>query len=139
MKFIVNKREVEDYNLTNKELLELVRSENITKEEKDFLTSKIIERFSYSLCPKAGENEDDVFVRFFSNFVNGNLTSKEHVANRMVHEHRYLQGEMFKVCLAYIEKLEEVYSNGCYDGRNSYACETSSKIINVLREMNWPY
>ena len=139
MKFNIDGREIEDYQLSNKQLLELVRSEETTKEEKEFLTSKIIDRFSYDLCPKAGENEDDVFVRFFSNFVNGKLTSKKYVANKMANEHRYLQSEMFKVCMAYINKLSENYANGYYDGRNSYACETSSKIIKALNEMNWPY
>ena len=139
MKFKVGNREVEDYYLSSKEMLELVRSENTTTEEKEYLTSKIIESFSYNLCPMAGENEDDVFVRFFSNFVNGRLKSKKHVAERMAQEHRYLQGEMFKVCMAYIEKLSEMYANGYYDARNSYACETSSKIINALKEQDWPY
>lgn len=138
-KFKINDREYEVWQLSNKQLVELVRSEDTTKEDKEFLTEKIIDRFDYDLCPKAGENEDDVFVRFFSNFVNGKLTSKRDVANRMAGEHRYLQSEMFKVCMAYIEKLEEMYANGRYDGRNSYACETSSKIIKALSEMNWPY
>lgn len=139
MKFIIDNREYEDYQLSNKQLVELVRSDKTTSEEKEFLTNKIIERFSYNLCPECGENEDDVFVRFFSNFVNGKLKDKRHVAQAMANEHRYLQNEMFKVCLAYIEKLEESYASGRYDGRNQYACETSSKIMYALREMDWPY
>ena len=139
MKFTIDNREYEDYQLSNKQLLELVRSENTTSEEKEFLTSKIIDRFSYDLCPKAGENEDDVFVRFFSNFVNGKMTSIKDVADKMAQDHRYLQSEMFKVCLAYIENLAHKFNAGYYDGRNAYACETSSKIIKALDEMNVPY
>lgn len=139
MKFNIDGREVEDYQLTNKQLLKLVRSENITSEEKEFLTSKIVDRFEYDLCPNEGENEDDVFVRFFSNFVNGKMRDKRHVAHMMANEHRYLQQEMFKVCMAYIEELKERYAKGCYDARNQYACETSDKIIKGLIEQNWPY
>jgi len=139
MTFKVEGREVKDYELSNKQLVKLVRSEYITNEEREYLTKQIIDRFSYNMNPNEGENEDDVFVRFFSNFVNGKMTSPRHIANRMAHEHRYLQGEMFKVCMAYIEKLEEMYANGYYDARNRYACETSSKIIKALNEINWPY
>jgi hypothetical protein len=139
MKFTIDNREYKDYELSNKQLLELVRSENTTSEEKEFLTSKIIDRFSYDLCPKAGENEDDVFVRFFSNFVNGKLTSVKDVADKMAQEHRYLQQEMFKVCLAYIENLAHKFNAGYDDGRNAYACGTSSKIIKALDDLNVPY
>ena len=139
MKFNVNGRELESYELSNKELLELFRKSDSTEAEKDYLDSKIIERFAYDLCPKAGENEDDVFVRFFSNFVNGKMRNKEYVANRMANEHRYLQEEMFKVCMAYIAKLATSYESGRYDARNAYACETSYKIIKALNEMKAIY
>ena len=138
-KFIIDGREIADYQLSNKQLLELVRNEDTSKEDKEFLTQKIIDRFSYDLCPKAGETEDDVFVRFFSNFVNGKLTSVKDVADKMAQEHRYLQGEMFKVCMAYIVTLAQKFNSGYYDGRNAYACETSSKIVNALDEEKWPY
>ena len=101
MKFYIDNREIEDYQLSNKQLLELVKGSNITDEERQFLTQKIIKKFEYDLCPKNGENDDDVFVRFFSNFVNGKLTSSKDVANKMAQDHRYLQEEMFKVCMKY--------------------------------------
>lgn len=139
MKFNIDNREIEDYQLSNKQLLELVKGSNITDEERQFLTQKIIKKFEYDLCPKNGENDDDVFVRFFSNFVNGKLTSSKDVANKMAQDHRYLQEEMFKVCMKYIVILAQNFNDGYYDGRNAYACETSNKIVKALDDMNWPY
>jgi hypothetical protein len=54
-------------------------------------------------------------------------------------EHRYLQNEMFKVCLEYIKQLAENCENGWYDPRNKYACETSKKIIDYFKEIDYPY
>jgi hypothetical protein len=100
---------------------------------------KVLERFKYDLCPKCGETNDDVFARFFGNFVNGKLRSKKHVAEVMCREHRYLQNEMFKVCLEYIKKLAENYENGRFDPRNQYAAQTSKKIIDYFKEIDYPY
>ena len=57
----------------------------------------------------------------------------------MCREHRYLQNEMFKVCMEYIKKLAENASKGYYDPRNQYACNTAKIIINALDEKNWAY
>ena len=81
----------------------------------------------------------DVFVRFFSNFVNGKMCSKKKVVEKMSLEHRYLQSEMFMVCMAYITKLAENYARGYYDGRNEYACKTAKTIVNHLNEIDYPY
>jgi hypothetical protein len=54
-------------------------------------------------------------------------------------EHRYLQNEMFKVCLEYIKKLADNCEKGYYDPRNEYAAETSKKIIDYFKEINYPY
>ena len=136
MKFNVNGREVESYNLTNNEVIELY-TKPATKEERDELGNIIVNRFVLDLCHKEGENDDDVFVNFFSSFVNGKLHSREKVAEKMSHEHRYLQQEMFKVCLSYIQKLAKDYENGAFDGRNEWACKTSSMIVEGLKEKNW--
>lgn len=136
MKFNVNGREVESYNLTNNEVFELY-TKPATKMERDELENIIVNRFVLDLCHKQGENDDDVFVRFFSSFVNGKLDSRERVAEKMSHEHRYLQQEMFKVCLSYIQKLAKDYENGVFDGRNEWACKTSSMIVEGLKEKNW--
>ena len=144
MKFIIDGREYESYQLSNEQIVRLVRdnevpNENLTADERAYLVEKIIDRFEDDLCPKSGENMDDVFARFFGNFVNGKLTSKKHVAEVMCREHRYLQNEMFKVCLEYIKLLAENCENGRFDPRNQYAAQTSKKIIDFFKETNYPY
>ena len=138
-KFKIDGREYEAYELTNAELIRLLEDENTSTGDLLELTSVLKERFKYNMCPKADENNDDVFARFFSNFVNGKCNDKKKVAELMCREHRYLQNEMFKVCLEYIKKLADNCENGCYDPRNKYAVETSKKIIDMFKETNYPY
>lgn len=134
MKFNVNGRETEDYYLSNNEMIDLLESDRLTEEERKFLTDKVIQRFKYELCKKAGETNDDVFVRQFSNFVNGKMYSRDRVAELMANEHRYLQNVMFRVFLSYAKKLAENAEKGYYDGRNEYAVLTSKKIVDYLKE-----
>ena len=137
-KFMIDGREYESYQLSNEQIVRLIKSDAYP-EDRDFLMKKVLERFEYNLCPKAGENNDDVFVRFFSNFVNGKMNNQKHVAEMMCHEHRYLQNEMFKVCLEYIKTLAEYCENGWFDPRNQYAAQTSKKIIDHFKEIDYPY
>lgn len=94
----------------------------------------ILNRFKYDSCQKDGETKDELFARQFGDFVNGTMCSAKDVAKKMATEHRYLQNEMFKVCLAYIKVLAENAKNGWYDPRNEYACKTSKAIIDSLDE-----
>lgn len=137
MKFNVNGRETEDYYLSNNEMIDLLESDRLTEEQRKFLTDKVISRFKYELCKQVGETNDNVFVRQFSNFVNGKMQSKTKVAELMANEHRYLQNEMFKVCLAYIQKLAENADKSYYDGRNEWACKTSKIMIDHLKEIDY--
>lgn len=138
-KFTINGREYESYELSNSDLIYLINSDSTSEEDKEFLKNKVIERFTYDLCPRCGEDNDDVFARLFGNFVNGKCHSKKKVAERMCSEHRYLQNEMFKVCLEYIKLLADNFENDRYDPRNQYAAETSKKIIDYLKEIDYPY
>ena len=139
-KFTINGREYESYQLSNEQILRLIKDDTkACSEDRDFLMEMVLKRFEYDLCPKCGENMDDVFARFFGNFVNGKLHSKKHVAEMMCREHRYLQSEMFKVCLEYIKLLAENCENGRFDPRNQYAAETSKKIIDYFKEIDYPY
>ena len=139
-KFTIDGREYESYQLSNEQILRLIKDyTKACSEDRDFLMEKVLERFEYDLCPKSGENDDDVFARFFGNFVNGKLHSKKHVAEVMCREHRYLQNEMFKVCLEYIKLLAENCEKGCFDPRNQYAAQTSKKIIDYFKEIDYPY
>ena len=141
MKFTIDGREYEDYQLSNEQIVRLIEGDNKVTDigEEMFLKNKVYERFKYDLCPKSGEDNDDVFARFFGNFDNGKCHSKKKVAERMCREHRYLQNEMFKVCLEYIKKLAENCENGWFDPRNKYAAETSKKIIDYFKEIDYPY
>ena len=126
--------------MSNEQIVRLIKDDTkACSEDRDFLMEKVLERFEYDLCPKCGENTDDVFARFFGNFVNGKLHSKKHVAEVMCREHRYLQNEMFKVCLEYIKLLAENCEKGCFDPRNQYAAQTSKKIIDYFKEVDYPY
>lgn len=136
-KIAINGRELEPYQLNNEELLEIVSDESRPQKEKELATKKIIERFKWGLCKESGETDNNVFVRFFSEFVNGKCHGKKDVAELMAREHRYLQQEMFKVCLEYIKKLSENYQQGHYDPRNEWACQTSSHITEAMKEKDW--
>ena len=140
MKFEIDGREYEDYQLSNEQIVRLLESDyEVTDMGHDLLMRKVYERFKNECCPQYGETNDDVFARFFGNFVNGKLKSKKHVAEVMCREHRYLQNEMFKVCLEYIKLLAENCEKGWFDPRNQYAAETSKKIIDYFKEIDYPY
>ena len=137
--FVVNGREVAWYYLKPQDIVALIENEATSKEDKEYLQGRLLETVKSDLCPKAGETNDDVFARFFGNFVNGKMCSKKKVAERMACEHRYLQNEMFHICLEYIKVLADNCERGCYDGRNKYAAETSKKIIDHFKEIDYPY
>lgn len=132
MKFKVDGRELEAYQLSNEQIVRLLDSEDITDMGYDFLMEKVLERFKNECCPQYGETNDNVFVRSFSRFVNGRCGNKEKVAELMCNEHRYLQTQMFYVCLAYIRKLAENMEKGNFDLRNMYACQTAKQMIEAL-------
>lgn len=133
MKFTVDGRELEDYQLSNRQMVDLIKNdERACSDEREYLLDKMLDRFENECCPMCGENNDNVFVRQFSSFVNGKCHNKENVAELMSREHRYLQSEMFFVCLAYIRKMAENYDNDCYDLRNEYACRTAKQMISAL-------
>lgn len=132
MKFTINGREYEPYDLSDKDLYELVKGRSdypLNYEQKKVLSDKLLERFGRALCPKDGETRDDVFARFFSNYVNRCPNDFEKAAKAMGRDHRYLQSEMFKFCVEYMKVLAEHYDNGCYDGRNQWACKTARTLI----------
>lgn len=138
-KFTIDEREYSIYELSNEQIVRFVRDNfAVTPCDHDMLVEEIIRRFENDLCKRSGETADDVFVRFFSNFVNGKLHSKKHVAEMMCREHRYLQSEMFEVCLAYIKELANCYECGRFDPRNEYAARISKKIEDFLKT-NYPY
>ena len=139
MKFVIDNREYEDYQLSNEQIVKLIESGNLMGSEKSYLMEKAYQRFKSDLCPKSGETNDDVFARFFSNYVNRCPNNLYRAAKAMSRDHRYLQNEMFKVFMSYVKILAENCEIGAYDQRNEYAAETSKKIIDYFKEINYPY
>ena len=133
MKFEIDGREYENYQLSNEQIVRLLEGDyEVTDMGHDLLMQTVYERFKNECCPKYGETNDNVFVRSFSRFVNGRCGNKEKVAELMCNEHRYLQTQMFYVCLAYIRKLAENMEKGNFDLRNMYACQTAKQMIEAL-------
>ena len=139
MKFTIDGREYEGYQLSNEQIVKLIEGNTLMDSEKSYLMEKVYERFKYDLCPKGGETNDDVFARFFGNYVNRCPNDFKKAAKTMGREHRYLQNEMFKVCMAYIKVLKEAYEEKRYDGRNEYAVKTANMILSFLDAEKWPY
>lgn len=133
MKFEIDGRKYEDYQLSNGQIVRLLEGDyEVTDMGHDLLMQTVYERFKNECCPQYGETNDNVFVRSFSRFVNGRCGNKEKVAELMCNEHRYLQTQMFYVCLAYIRKLAENMEKGNFDLRNMYACQTAKQMIEAL-------
>jgi hypothetical protein len=129
-KYIIDGREYSVWQLNNNQLVELARQGG----DKDIVET-IIGRFERSLCKRREEGEtewDGVCARFLSDMVNGKLWNYEGAAKKMASEHRYLQQEMFKLCLAYIKALADNYDNGSFDPRNQWACETAKAITEIV-------
>ena len=129
MKFTIDGREYEAWELSNEQIVKLIEEEPYGSEKRNALTEIMIGRFKSDLCAKAGETRDDVFAHFFGNYVNRCPNDFKRAAKTMGREHRYLQSEMFKMCIEYIKVLAEHYDNGCYDPRNEWACKTAKTLI----------
>lgn len=130
----INGREKHLYELTNEELITLVNDENLSSDAQNAIKDKIIARFKDRCCKRQNETSENVFVRQFSDFVNTTSYDIDKVGKLMNKEHRYLQQEMFKVFLSYVQELSMNYNCGYYDGRNEYSCKCADIIIDCLQE-----
>ena len=139
MKYTINGREYMSYQLSNNDIIQLLNGDTLTSEQREELTKKVIERFKYHNCPQSDENEDNVFVRQFSDFVNGKCISKQDTAKLMANDHRYLQNEMFKIFLEYIKILADNFDKKRFDPRNQYACTAAKHMIDGLKNADYPY
>ena len=141
MKVTINGREYEDYQLSNEDLYYLVSGKKYTytlsEEEKKILTDRLIERFKHECCKREGESGDELFARQFSNYVNRCPNDFEKAAEAMGRDHRYLQNEMFKLCIEYFKVLEQAYLDDRYDDRNRWAVRTANKALSLLRADDW--
>ena len=135
MKFTINGREYEDYQLSNEQIVSLVDGGTLMRDEKAFLMEKVYQRFKNECCARKGEGKDELFARNFSDYVNRCPNDFKKAAMAMGREHRYLQSEMFKMCIEYIKVLAEHYNNGCYDPRNEWACSTAYSITDEFNTL----
>ena len=135
MKFTIDGREYEDYQLSNEQIAELVDGNTLMGSEKAFLMEKAFQRFKHECCARKGESRDELFARNFSDYVNRCPNDFKKAASAMGRDHRYLQSEMFKMCIEYIKVLAEHYNNGCYDPRNEWACSTAYSIIDEFNTL----
>ena len=59
--------------------------------------------------------QDKAFAQEFANFVNGRMCSANQTGKELTKAHRYLQQQMFKVCIGFMRQLALNYQIGCYD------------------------
>ena len=135
MKFTIDGRESEDYQLSNEQIAELIEGNTLMGSEKSYLMEKAYQRFKYECCARKGESRDELFARNFSDYVNRCPNDFKKAASAMGRDHRYLQSEMFKLCIEYIKVLARHYNDGCYDPRNEWACSTAYSIINEFNTL----
>ena len=135
MKFTIDGREYEAWELNNEQIVRLMEEESNGSEKRNILTEIMMGRFKSNLCAKAGETRDDVFARFFGNYVNRCPNDFKRAAKAMAREHRELQSEMFKMCIEYFKVLSENYEKGWYDGRNEWACSTAYAIMDEFNTL----
>lgn len=131
-KFFVNGRGKEWFYLTNRELVDLLKDEKTSEEDKKYLNDMLLIRFERDNCPDVGEDEHNVFAKQISNFVNGKCHDMEKTARLMANDHRYLVQEMFKLFIAFAKELSKDFFKGAYDPRNQWACSKSVEIMNKL-------
>ena len=140
MKINLDGWDYEWYELSNRQMVDLIKGDTLTDEERTFLTAKLVDRFENENCPKVGESNFNVFARQFGNFVNGKCGYHyKETAELLARDHRYLQQEMFKVMLEYIKILAENAENGFYDPRNEWACNAAKCMVDGLKTADYPY
>lgn len=83
--------------------------------------------------------QDKAFAQEFANFVNGRMCSAERTGRELSRAHRYLQQQMFKVCIGFIRQLALNYQKGCYDERNKWASHLAAMAYDRLTEDNLIY
>ena len=67
-----------------------------------------------------------------SEFVNGASHDYKTVADELAKDHRYLQGEEFKLALEFILALAHNHAKGWYDPRNEFACKMATAMVKGL-------
>lgn len=73
--------------------------------------------------------------------VNSTSFTPREVAEHCASGHRFLQQELFKFCMAYVEEMHEKHMHGYYDARNAWSCKLSNEIVEkvLLSSENYFY
>jgi hypothetical protein len=69
-----------------------------------------------------------------SEFVNGASSDYTSVADELARDHRYLQGEEFKLALEIILALAHNHAKGWFDPRNEFACKMATAMVKGLEQ-----
>ena len=78
--------------------------------------------------------QDKAFAQEFSNFVNGRMCSADQTGKELTKAHRYLQQQMFKVCIGFMHQLALNYQKECYDERNKWASQLAAETESIDSE-----
>ena len=80
---------------------------------------------------KKEKEKDKDAVMHLSAAINGSF-SKKKFAQELMHEHRYLQEEIFLLMIECMREWSDSYGRSEFDGRNQFACSKSCEIIDVI-------
>lgn len=83
--------------------------------------------------------QDKAFAQEFANFANGRMCSAERTGRELTKAHRYLQQQMFKVCIGFMRQLAINYQRGFYDERNKWVSHLAAVAYDRLTEDNFIY
>lgn len=75
------------------------------------------------------ENKEQSDWRKISDIVNNTLFDPLRVGCKMAKGHRYLQQQLFKMCVHFLACLSKHYKEGIYDGRNEMACKYANAMM----------
>jgi hypothetical protein len=136
MKFLVDGKEVESYDLTNLDLLNHYYGET-DAERKQELIDIIVARFNRHLCPQfAGETMDDVAATFIKNYVENLSSNTKDAVKHMTDKettNEFAQHKIFMFFLEFIARLAIMYKEREFGRGNGWACMTADKIMHAMQ------
>jgi hypothetical protein len=91
---------------------------------------KHIERINWKDVPFNERGKE--LAGIISEFVNGVSSDYTSVADELARDHRYLQGEEFKLALEIILALAHNHAKGWFDPRNEFACKMATAMVKGL-------
>ena len=93
-------------------------------------TTNYIERINWKDVPFNERGKE--LAGIISEFVNGVSSDYTSVADELARDHRYLQGEEFKLALEIILALAHNHAKGWCDPRNEFACKMATAMVKGL-------